>query len=102
MTSKTVAPMAIATAIANPPTSVSQRCLMSMRTPRRVSSDTASIHLQPPRVAPLFFVFLDAAERDVSLPPASCASRPPLAYQALGLHVDMEAHLLAHRRVELV
>ncbi len=58
--------------------------------------------LQPARRAPFLFVLLDAAEHDQRLAPRLDGIEPPLADEALGLHLDMEAHFIVHRGVELM
>ena len=57
--------------------------------------------LQPARVAPLFLVLLETAEPDVSLPARLLRVQHLLAPESLGLHLDVEAHLVLHVGIEL-
>ncbi len=56
---------------------------------------------QPARVASGFLELFDAAERDACEPPRFTWRDSALAHEAFRFHVDMEAHLVAHRGVEL-
>ena len=100
MTSKTVAPMAMATAIAKPPTSVSSGYFTSIRTPSRDVERDAIDPLPAAGVAAFFLVLLDAAEGDIRLAARFESIEATLSHQPFGLHLDVKAHLLVHVGVE--
>jgi hypothetical protein len=57
---------------------------------------------QSPRITAFFLVLLDAAERDQRLPPGFPGIEAALAHEPFGVHLDVEAHLRVHGRVEAI
>ena len=76
MTMNAEAPIAMATAMATPPTSVSQRCLASIRTPRRASRDRLSSQRNPRASRPSSLYFSTPPKLTCARRRASCGSRP--------------------------
>ncbi len=60
-------------------------------------------HVEPPqspRVASLFLELLQASEREQCLPARLARVEPALAHEAIGLHLDVESHLVVHCAIE--